>query len=86
MEVFSTYFFMKRKQKLIARRPNLEKRIAKQLVLLRTNVKHPSLKLHKLNGARKDYHSIWVEGNIRIILKFTKKGIVLGNIVTHDEY
>lgn len=60
--------------------------MGKKLKLLVTNIKHPSLELHKLKGKRIHEYSIWIEGNIRITFLIQKDTILLTDIITHDEY
>jgi addiction module RelE/StbE family toxin len=49
------------------KQPQLFKKIQKQLKLFKENIKHPSLRTHKLKGNLSNTWSISVEGNIRLI-------------------
>jgi len=68
MEIRTTSYFDKKLSKKVKKKPQLKEKIRKQLRLLTTNLKHPSLKLHKLEGKRAKEYSFWIEGNLRIIL------------------
>ncbi len=54
--------------------------------LFAKNPRHPSLKTHKLKGARQDQYSFWVEGNLRIVYVFNGHEVIFTDILTHDEY
>jgi len=45
------------------------------------------LRLHKLKGELKEYYSVSVDKNYRIILEFmiTEQGVILLDIGSHDE-
>ncbi|MFH2118677.1 MAG: hypothetical protein ABII10_03000 [Candidatus Paceibacterota bacterium] len=86
MEIFYTEFFNKKLIKLTARNSRLEHQLKKQIELLRFNPDHPSLKLHKLQGTRRNYYAIWIEKNLRVVFTFTSRGILLGDLLAHDEY
>lgn len=72
-------------KKLISKNPDIVFLVFNKLLVLSENINHPSLRLHKLKGNLKDFHSISVENNIRIILELKEDSILLINIGTHDE-
>ncbi len=78
--------FKKRLKKQLRQNPLIRERIHKQLFLLQINIRHPSLKLHKLKGKRIDQFAIWIEGNLRITCILIDDIILLTDIITHDEY
>jgi mRNA-degrading endonuclease YafQ of YafQ-DinJ toxin-antitoxin module len=86
MEINTTAYFDRKLFKKIKSRPRLEKKINKQILLLLSNIRHPSLKLHKLTGKRKGQYAFWVEGNLRIVFVSIGDEILLTDILTHDEY
>ena len=59
----------------------------KTLLLAEVNIKHPSLRLHKLKGPLSDLHSISINMSYRIIIYFLikKDTIIPIDIGTHDE-
>lgn len=82
----ATSYFKKLLVKKIKKNPTLEAKIKKQIKLLIVDFQHPSLKTHKLTGNRKDQHSIWIEGNLRVTFKIEGSTILLVDLITHDEY
>ncbi|HUQ85359.1 MAG TPA: type II toxin-antitoxin system mRNA interferase toxin, RelE/StbE family [Candidatus Limnocylindrales bacterium] len=64
----------------------LEKKIIKQLQLLKTNPRHPSLRLHKLTGNLTNMWSISITMNIRMIYHLLDDSTAyFVDIGTHDE-
>lgn len=86
MKIESTSYFDKRLSKRLRKNPRLRKSVSKQLKLLQQDLRHPSLKLHRLKGKRFQEYAFWVEGNLRITFQIIKNPILLTDIVTHDEY
>ena len=86
MEIRSTAHFDKNFSKKIKKNPQLRAKIIKQVELLKENLKHPSLKLHKLTGKRTQEYSFWIEGNLRITFMIIDNIILFTDIITHDEY
>lgn len=61
-------------------------RVTKNIEYFIHNPKHPSLRLHKLAGNLKNYYSLSVTQNLRIIFTFPDEDEVLfAKIGTHDE-
>lgn len=86
MKVVLTERFKKRVTKRVKKNSELERKIVKQIQLLRQNPHHPSLKLHKLEGERRLEYAVWVEGNLRLTCQIDGEVIVLTDLITHDEY
>jgi len=86
MEIRTTAHFDKNLAKKIRKDPQLKNPIKKQLNLLKENLRHPSLKLHKLQGKRAEEYSFWIEGNLRITFIIIDNVILFTDIITHDEY
>ena len=64
----------------------LFKRIVKQLALFKIDPKHRSLRLHKLSGRLKNYWSISISKDIRIIYFLRREDeAYFFDIGTHDE-
>lgn len=78
--------FEKGLKKRLVRTPSLKKKVGKQIMLLQKDIRHPSLKVHKLKGSREDQYSFWIEGNIRITFVIFEEAVYLTDIITHDEY
>lgn len=83
MNVVPSKKFIGEAQKLLKKNPPYGVKLEKALYLLRTNCKHPSLRLHKLSGT--ENYSISVDKSIRIILHFDGEEIFLLRIGTHDD-
>ncbi|KKQ74392.1 MAG: Addiction module toxin, RelE/StbE family [Candidatus Woesebacteria bacterium GW2011_GWB1_38_5b] len=86
MRIQTTAHFDKNLSKRLKRNSQLKSRIKKQVALLEENLRHPSLKLHKLTGERAQEYSFWVEGNLRITFLIVDNVILFTDIITHDEY
>jgi addiction module RelE/StbE family toxin len=69
----------------IKKKPQLFKKIQKQLKLFRENIKHPSLRTHKLKGNLSDTWSISIEGNFRLIYFIKNNEAIFFKLGNHDE-
>ena len=67
------------------KQPLLFRKIQKQLKIFRIDVKHPSLRTHKLKGNLSDTWSITIEGNIRFIYTIKNKEAIFFKLGNHDE-
>jgi len=72
-------------KKIKQKQPLLSKKIQKQLKLFRENVKHPSLKTHKLKGNLTNTWSISIEDNTRLIYFIKDNEAIFFKIGNHDE-
>ncbi len=70
-------------KKLVRGKPDNEEKLKKCLKLLMVDIKHPSLRLHKLSGGNK--YSISVDMKLRIILYIDGQLIYLLRIGNHEE-
>ena len=86
MQIRTTAHFDKNLAKKIKKKPQLKNSFKKQVSLFRENLRHPSLKLHKLQGKRAQEYSFWIEGNLRITFMLIDNVIIFTDIITHDEY
>ena len=86
MKLVYTDHFKKRLKKRLSKNPPLKQKVSKQLKLLLSDMRHPSLKTHKLKGVRSTENAIWIEGDIRITFVIVEDLILLTDVVTHDEY
>ena len=86
MNIRTTAHFDKNLSKKIRNNPQLKMKVKKQIELLKENLRHPSLKLHKLSGKRAQEYSFWIEGNLRITFMIINNVILFTDIITHDEY
>lgn len=86
MNIRTTSSFDKKLKKKISKKPKLKDKISKQTKLLTQNIKHPSLKVHKLKGSHQLDYAFWIEDDLRIIFKIIDNNIIFTNLITHDEY
>lgn len=79
--------FQRKAVKFFKRHPDAFERYKKTMVLLSENPFHPSLRLHKLQGKKSDYHSVSITMSYRMIIEFmiTENEIIPMDIGTHDE-
>ena len=80
--VFSSAFERQLK-KLVRKNPKLKNKASKVLKLLRKNINHPLLKLHKLSG--ENNWSVSVGHSIRLVIHLEKNKIFCLRVGTHDE-
>jgi mRNA-degrading endonuclease YafQ of YafQ-DinJ toxin-antitoxin module len=82
-----TVAYRKKALKFFRKHPALLKKYEKTIVLLGENPYHPSLRLHKLRGELKEYYSVSIDMEYRIILDFVviDKKIFLLDIGSHSE-
>ncbi len=73
--------------KIITRKDKkLALKIEKQILIFKSNPKHPSLRIHKLSGIKKDTWSISITMNIRMIYKMPDdQTAYFFDIGTHDQ-
>jgi addiction module RelE/StbE family toxin len=86
MNLSYTDYFKKRLKKKFEKNSKLKGKVSKQLRFLQSDIHHPSLKTHKLKGDRKSEYAIWIEGDVRITFVVIKDGLLLTDIISHDEY
>ena len=79
--------YNKKVKKILKKHPELIGKYKKTIKLLEKNYQDPSLKLHKLHGKLRDFHSVSVNYEFRIILilKIIADKIILIDIETHYE-
>ncbi len=77
--------FLKKLKKYKSEDGKRYKRILVRIELFGNDIKHPSLRIHKLSGKYGDYWSFSIEQDLRIIYYYTEKGIVFVNIGNHRE-
>ncbi|MBT4124486.1 MAG: hypothetical protein HN981_04235 [Candidatus Pacebacteria bacterium] len=81
-----TKTFQKKAQKFCKKDPKLRLELAKQFSLFQQNHKHPSLKIHKLQGKRSRQYAIWITGDLRALGIKDGSEYVFFDLVTHDQY
>ena len=86
-ELIFTESYTRRAKKFIRKHPELISQYEKTLRLLEADPSHPSLRLHKLNGALEGLHSVSINISYRISLYFIieKDVIVPVDIGSHDD-
>lgn len=79
--------YIKKEKIFLKKHYDLKDKYKKTLLFLKANPHHPSLRLHKLRGTLKEYHSVSISMNYRIVLELfiTDDEIVLLNVGKHNE-
>lgn len=72
-------------KKIKQKQPLLFKKIQKQLKIFKENIKHPSLRTHKLKGNLANTWSISIEGNVRLLYSIKNNEAIFFKIGNHDE-
>ena len=79
--------YEKKLLKFLKKHQNLIKKYEKTIFILESNPNHPSLRLHKLQGKQKEYYSVSLDMEYRLIIDF----VIIDNIIylidigSHDE-
>lgn len=86
-KIIQTDKYLKIATKFFKKHPELFEKYSKTIVLLEANPYHPSLRLHKLKGNLKDYHSVSIDMNYRVVIEFIIKDymIIPISIGSHEE-
>lgn len=86
-KIIRTDEYFKKLKKFIKKHPNVLDRYIKTMELLEIDPYHPSLRLHKLQGKLRIYHSVSINMKYRVVIDFIikDKEILLLDIGTHDE-
>ncbi|MFP4333272.1 MAG: type II toxin-antitoxin system YafQ family toxin [Campylobacterales bacterium] len=86
-EIIITDQYFKKLKNFIKKHPDILDRYAKTIELLEVDPCHPSLRLHKLNGKLRAYHSVSITMQYRVVIDFVikDKQIIPIDIGTHDE-
>ncbi|MBL7159681.1 plasmid stabilization protein [Candidatus Microgenomates bacterium] len=77
--------YLRAYRKIIKKNPHFHKKVKEKLKILKKNPRHPSLRLHKLEGSSYEDWSISIDKDIRILLSYVKNGIILVDIGKHDD-
>ena len=87
MKLLSTKSYDRKLKKFKKQNPHLRDQYVKTIYLLSDNPYHPSLRLHRLKGKLKNFYSVSINIQYRIIIDFIIKDdtIILINIGGHDE-
>ena len=86
-EIIITHQYFKKLKIFIKKHPDILDRYAKTIELLEVDPYHPSLRLHKLNGKLRAYHSVSITMKYRVVIDFVikDKKIIPIDIGTHDK-
>jgi mRNA-degrading endonuclease YafQ of YafQ-DinJ toxin-antitoxin module len=82
-----TASYEKKLKRFLKKHPEVLERYAKAMVLLERDPWHPSLRLHKLKGRLREYHSISITLSYRVVIDLVieDENIIPLDIGTHDE-
>ena len=86
-KLIETKSYTKKLKKFFKKHSNLLKKYEKTIFILEQNPHHPSLRLHKLQGEMKEYFSVSIDMEYRIIIDFiiVDEKIYLLDIGSHDK-
>jgi len=86
-KIIRTDEYFKKLKKFIKKHPEVLDRYIKTIELLEIDPYHPSLRIHKLQGKLRIYHSVSINMKYRIVIDFiiNDKEIIPIDIGTHDE-
>lgn len=86
-KIIRTDEYFKKLKKFIKKHPEVLDRYIKTIELLEVDPYHPSLRIHKLQGKLRIYHSVSINMKYRIVIDFIikDKEIIPTDIGTHDE-
>ncbi|HPD78518.1 MAG TPA: plasmid stabilization protein [Spirochaetota bacterium] len=86
-EIIYSESYIKRAKKFIKKHPDLLSQYEKTLKLLEINPKHPSLRLHKLDGKLSELYSVSINISYRICIDFLIENdiIIPIDVGRHDE-
>jgi len=86
-KVTFTEKYEKKAKKFFKKHQNLKNKYNKIIFFLEQNPFHPSLRLHKLQGDLKEFYSVSIDLEYRIIIDFIiiDEQIFLIDIGSHDE-
>lgn len=83
MRIFHSEYFQRELKEFLKKNPGYVKRIKKTLYFMEFDVRHPSLRLHKLSNM--EFYSVSVDMKIRIVFRLDKDKMFLIRIGNHDE-
>jgi len=80
--------YKKKERKFFKKHPELLEKYRKVLHILRVDPSYPALRLHKLQGHLKDYHSISINMSYRVVINFIIENdkIIFIDIGGHEVY
>ena len=86
-KIIQTEEYFRKLKKFIKKHPQVLDRYIKTIELLEVDPFHPSLRLHKLQGMLRVYHSVSINMQYRIVIDFILQDneIIPIDIGTHDE-
>jgi addiction module RelE/StbE family toxin len=86
-KIVITEYYFKKLKKFIKKHPEVLDRYIKMIEILEIDPFHPSLRIHKLKGRLKEYHSISINMQYRVVIDFIiDDGMIIPiDIGTHDD-
>ena len=86
-EIVYTKKYEKRLERFLKQHPTVYTQYDKTIKILKANPHHPSLRLHKLKGPLKEFHSVSINMNYRITIEFIIQDhlIIPVMIGSHDQ-
>lgn len=85
MKIIITPYFRRKYVKLARKDKFLSELMDKHVHALILGNRIPSAHIHKLTGNKREYWSISVKQNLRVVFKYSTQGIIFIDIGSHDE-
>lgn len=85
MRIFLSAQFKKSFRKLKKKNPQIILTVKEKTEFFQENPRHPSLRLHKLQGKKIILWSFWIKSDLRITFTYVSKGVLFVNIGSHKE-
>lgn len=86
MSIHFTQSFQDQAAKACKKDARLKKALSKQFSLFQKNYRHPSLRLHKLQGRRTEQYAIWIHNDLRALCVRDNDDFIFFELITHDQY
>ncbi|MEJ2489102.1 MAG: type II toxin-antitoxin system RelE/ParE family toxin [Sulfurovaceae bacterium] len=86
-KIVITEYYLKKLKKFVTKHLEVLDRYIKMIEILEIDPFHPSLRIHKLKGRLKEYHSISINMQYRVVIDFIiDDGMIIPiDIGTHDD-
>ena len=86
-KIIATKHYLKKLEKFLKQHPEVVSKYQKTITILYVNPNYPALRTHKLQGQLKQYHSVSINLQYRIVVDFIIQNneIILLDIGTHNE-
>lgn len=85
MRIIFSFSYLRNLRRYLKKNPHQLINIKDKITLFKTSPNHPSLKLHKLKGKKREVWSIKIHEDLRILFVYFDEKIIFVDIGKHDE-